>query len=464
MHLEFHGAIRVVTGSCYLLHIGEERFLFDCGLYQGSSRLQERNREPFRFDPRSLTAVIVTHAHIDHIGLLPKLAREGYDGPIHATRATGDLARILLPDAAHINEYDTMQYNRKAARAGCPLEQPLYVQADAEKAMAQLVSHKYEEEVVIGRGLRVRFRDAGHILGSSFIEATAEENGTSRRLTFSGDIGNLDQAIIKDPTPPDPTEVLLIESTYGNREHRPRTDTLEELAEILQTAYREGGNVIIPAFAVGRTQEILYRLRELSVEGRLPPFEVFVDSPLAISATRIVEQNPQCYDEETVYELTGLGHDPLDVPNLHFTRTAEASQQINFVKKPSLIISASGMCSAGRILHHLKHNLWKRETHVIFVGFQGEGTLGRLLVDGAPTVKIMGEEIKAAAHLHTIGGLSAHADRRGLLDWMAPLAGQRPRTFVVHGEEKAAEAFAVSIKETFGFPAQVPRWHERVAL
>lgn len=464
MHLEFHGAIRTVTGSCYLLQVGQERMLIDCGLYQGSPRLEARNREPFSFDPRSLTAVIITHAHIDHIGLLPKLVREGYDGPIHATEATGDLARILLPDAAHINQYDTEQRNRKAARAGRPPETPLYLQADAEKALAQIVAHKYDEETAIGRGLQVRFRDAGHILGSAFLEARAVEDRVVRRLTFSGDIGNLDQAIIKDPTPPEPTEVLLIESTYGDREHRPRSDTLQELAEILQTAYQDGGNVVIPAFAVGRTQEILYRLRELSVEGRLPPFEVYVDSPLAISATRIVEENPQCYDEETVYELTGLGRDPLDVPNLHFTRSAQESQQINFVRKPCLIISASGMCSAGRILHHLKHNLWKREAHVIFTGFQGEGTLGRLLVDGAPLVRIMGEEIKAAAHLHTIGGLSAHADRRGLLDWMAPLTPKRPRTFVVHGEEKAALAFAQSIAETYGFAAQAPRLHERVEL
>ncbi|NLH49733.1 MAG: MBL fold metallo-hydrolase [Myxococcales bacterium] len=464
MRLEFHGAIQTVTGSAYVLQIGAERFLFDCGMYQGASWLEKRNFLPFYFDPRQIKDVIVTHAHIDHIGLLPKLVREGFAGKIHATSATVDLARILLLDAAHIAEADTERRNRKFGRAGRPQEQPLYTAADAEKALEHLVAHRYHEEVPIGDGLRVVFRDAGHILGSAFIQATATENGNTRRILFSGDIGNRDQAIIKDPEAPEPADVLLIESTYGDRLHKPRPDTMKELHDILAQAYRDGGNVVIPAFAVGRTQEILYRLRELADEGRLPAFRVFVDSPLAISATRIVQDNPDCYDDETIYEISASGRDPLAVPNLRFTRQTIESQEINNVKEPCLIISASGMCNAGRILHHLKHNLWRRENHIVFVGYQGEGTLGRLLVDGAPRVKIMGEEVAVAAHIHTIGGFSAHADRDGLLEWMQPLAAGKPRTFIVHGEEKSAAAFAGEVNRRYGIRPVLPLWHEKVLL
>jgi len=462
LHLEFHGAVRTVTGSMFLLRVGDKQILFDCGMYQGPHWLEERNEKPFYFDPNMLDAVVVTHAHIDHIGLLPKLVKEGYAGPIYATRATADLARIMLLDSAHITERDTEHQNRRNKRAGKPLETPLYTTDDARETHKYFAPHRYEDEFEICEGVTAVFRDAGHILGSAFVQVTVKENGETKRITFSGDIGSTDRAIIKDPTPPDPCDVLLIESTYGDRLHKPTPDTIKELAEILHAAWRDGGNVIIPAFALGRTQEILYRLRDLSDEGRLPDFEVFVDSPLAISVTQIVRDNPQCYDGETIHDLTALGHDPLSVPNLHFTRQTHESIQINEVKKPSIIISASGMCTAGRILHHLKHNLWRRNAHIVFVGYQAQGTMGRMILDGRPRVKIFGEEVIVAAHVHSIGGLSAHGDRDGLLNWMEPALADKPRVFVVHGEEDSSMAFARTVHNKFDVKSEVPTWHEIV--
>jgi metallo-beta-lactamase family protein len=464
MRLEFLGAARSVTGSSYLLHIGEKKVLVDCGMYQGGAALEKRNRLPFTFDPRTLAAVIVTHAHIDHIGLLPKLVREGYGGPIHATHATCELARLLLADSAHIAQADAEHHNRKAQRAGEAPVAPLYGLDDAEAAMRLFAAHPYEEEIAIVPGLRAVYRDAGHILGSAFVETVVEDGGKPKRLTFSGDIGHRNPAIIRDPEPPRPTDALLIESTYGDRLHKSHADTVSELAQILKDAYADGGNVVIPAFAVGRTQEILYRLRQMAEQSALPPFRIYVDSPLAISVTQVVRENPDCWDEETLHILNVEHHDPLAVPRLAFTRTAPESIAINNSREPAIIISANGMCSAGRILHHLKHNLWRRESRIVFVGFQGEGTLGRMIVDGAPRVKIMGETIAVAAHIATIGGLSAHADRDGLTDWLAPIAGGKPRTFVVHGEAKAADAFAQTVREKFGIDATVPSLHDCAEL
>ncbi|HPM76496.1 MAG TPA: MBL fold metallo-hydrolase [bacterium] len=464
MNLEFHGAVRTVTGSAHLLRIGDRNFLIDCGMFQGPRYLEERNQLPFYFDPNLLDGVLLTHAHIDHSGLIPKLYKDGYRGPVHATRATVDLAQIMLLDSAHIAERDAIDHNRRARRKGHSLIKPIFTIEEAGQSLEQLVSHKYEDMIELAPGITAVFRDAGHILGSAFIEMTVRSEEGEKRITFSGDVGNKDQALIRDPFKPNPTDVLLIESTYGDRLHKPRTDTLAELADVLLVAWQDRGNVIIPSFAVGRTQEILYRLRELSEEGRLPGFNVYVDSPLAINATEIVRNNPQCYDDETIFGITGLGNDPLLVPNLRFTRDARESMAINEADKPSIIISASGMCTAGRILHHLKHNLWRRECHIVFVGFQAEGSLGRMLVDGAPRVKIFGQEVVAAAHIHTIGGLSAHADRDGLLEWMAPALHKHTKVFVVHGEEEAAASFAAGVKKEFGNPAVVPTWHEIARL
>jgi metallo-beta-lactamase family protein len=455
MELEFHGAAAEVTGSAHLLRFGQRQVLIDCGMRQGGKEEEKRNRKPFAFDPRRLDAVVATHAHIDHVGLLPKLVRDGYRGPVHATAATVELAKLLLMDSARIAEGDAERGSRRARRAGKRPLPPLYTVGDAEAASRLFIGHAYAEEIEIVDGLRVRFRDAGHILGSAFLEAVVRENGATRRIAFSGDIGNTGQAVIRDPETPSPADVVLIESTYGDRLHKSRPDTLNELSAVLDEAYRDRGNVVIPAFAVGRTQEILYRLRELAEAGRLPPFRVYVDSPLAIDVTKVVRDNPACFDEETLRELA-QHHDPLAPPNLSFTRDAAQSQAINFAREPGVIISANGMCSAGRILHHLKHNLWRRESHIVIVGFQGVGTLGRALVDGAPRVRIMGESIAVAAKIHTIGGLSAHADQAGLLAWLAPLAANKPRTFVVHGEPPAAVAFAQAVNGRFGYLPETP--------
>lgn len=463
MHIEFHGAVGTTTGSCFLVQVGETRFLVDCGMYQGPKAITARNEKPFPFLPRSIDFVLLTHAHIDHSGLLPRLVREGFNGPIYGTPATVDLLKLLLQDAAHIQEKDAEWRNRKSRRAGHIIEEPLYTVEDAEKACQQSRTINYHEPYQCAPGVQVVFRDAGHILGSAFLEIDLSEGDKTRRVVFSGDVGDTDQAIIRDPETATEADVLILESTYGDRRHRDKADTLRELGEILDRSHREGGNVVIPAFAVGRTQEILYQLHRLWQEGRLPPFQVFVDSPMAISATDIYRDHPECFDHETVQMLLN-DEGPFTLPNLHFTRDVQESIRINFVPEPSIIISASGMCHAGRILHHLKHNLWRRDSHVVFVGFQAEGTLGRALVDGTPRVKIMGEQIAVLAKIHTIGGLSAHADRDGLMEWAGHFKQSKPIVYVVHGEEQASFALAQSLRSAYRFDTRLPAWHERFAL
>lgn len=459
MRLEFHGAIRTVTGSCYLLGVGRKKILVDCGMYQGDGEIEERNARPLMFSPREIDAVLVTHAHIDHIGLLPRLVHEGFGGKIFCTRATRSLLPLMLKDSAHIQLQEAEWRNRKARRAGRHLVQPLYLIEDAEAACALARGVSYHEEFAVCENVRAIFRDAGHILGSAFIEVFATENGVTKKIVFSGDLGNREQAIIRDPEYADSADVLLVESTYGERNHKPREDTLTEFRTILEDAFRAGGNVIIPSFAVGRTQEVLYDLHDLASAESLPPFDIFVDSPMASAATQIYRDHTECFDEETV-ALLMKDDGPFMVPRLKFTHDVSESIAINRSKHPAIIISASGMCDAGRIRHHLKHNLWKRNAHVVFVGFQAEGTLGRRLVDGAPRVRIMGEDIAVTAHVHTVGGLSAHADQKILVDWVGRMAKSRPTVFVVHGEEKAGSALAAKLKEVHGLAAHLPVWHE----
>ncbi len=417
MNITFLGAAREVTGSCFLVETADTRFLVDCGMVQGGREAATRNRKPFAFDPASIDFVLLTHAHIDHSGLLPKLTRAGFQGPIHTTAATTDLLQVMLPDSAHIQESDAKRAKRHT---------------------------------------------------SAIIEVWITEYGQTTKLVFSGDLGQPGRPILRDPTPIEDADILFIESTYGDRAHKDQASSEEELIEIIErTLHRQGGNLIVPAFAVGRTQEILYHLHRLSREGRLRNLKVFVDSPMATEATRITRQHLELFDD-AAKQLAGWHALGKDLPYLHFTASAEESMALNQIRSGAIIISASGMCDAGRIKHHLRHNLPRRECSVLITGFQAQGTLGRRLVDGAKQVRIFGEEIPVRAAIHTVGGLSAHADQPALLAWSANFRNPPARTFVVHGEASAALAFAERLRADRGWNVAVPepgtsvQWNGRV--
>lgn len=456
MQLTFLGASGMVTGSSYLLEVEGRKLLVDCGMFQGSKATEALNRRPFLFAPADIDCVLLTHAHIDHSGLLPKLCKSGFKGPIYATKATTDLCRIMLPDSGHIQEFEAEIAGRKGRRAGRPVPVPLYTVDDAYACLKQFHPVAYEDTVDIGGGARVRFNDAGHILGSSIIEIWLREGEQTVKIVFSGDLGRPDQPLIKDPDYIDQADYIVMESTYGNRQHEDY-DKVEALAAIINDTVKRGGNIVIPAFAVGRTQTIVYYLRQLLKADMIPDIPVFIDSPLAISATDIFMHNPQDFDVEAYDMLVSDGVNPLRLPRLKFTRTAEESKAINFLKEPKVIISASGMADAGRILHHLKHNLWRPESSVLLVGYQAEGSLGRRLVDGVKRVKIMGEEVNVKARIYNLEGFSAHADQDELIGWLARLTTPPANVFLVHGEPEQSEAFAAVIKEKLGYAAYVPR-------
>ncbi len=463
MKIEFVGGARTVTGSSYIIKNDEFTIMVDCGMFQGTRELKERNFLHLIYDPPKIDALVLTHAHIDHSGLIPKLVRDGFNHSIYATGATTDLCTIMLPDSAHIQEMDAEWISRKQNRLGREAVDPLYTAADAEAALDRFVPVKYDETIKIHPKVSVRFRDAGHILGSAFIEMWIEEKGKTVKIVFSGDVGSTDQAIIRDPETVDEADVLLIESTYGDRLHKSRADTYEEFKQIINEARNRKGNIVIPSFAIERTQEIIYTLGRLFKSGEIPRMPVYIDSPLAISATEVFRKNQQSFDDETMRMILA-GETPLDFPNLHFTRTTEESKRLNKEAKGAIIISASGMCTAGRIKFHLQNNLYRPESSVVFVGFQAEGTLGRKLVDGQKRVKIYGEDVAVRATVHTLGGFSAHADRDGLLGWMSGIKNKNLKVFVVHGEEKAALSFAGSVKERFGFDCRVPGWGDIIDL
>ncbi|HQP68578.1 MAG TPA: MBL fold metallo-hydrolase, partial [Quisquiliibacterium sp.] len=447
MHISFIGAAQEVTGSCFLVETGDLRFLVDCGMFQGSREDRARNFVAWPFDPRTIDFVLLTHAHIDHSGLLPRLCALGFKGRIHTTRATADLLSVMLMDSAFIQESDWIRAQRRQGqggkrRRGERAAELLYTVAQAQACLEQVDGTPYDTDLQPAPGVRCRFRDAGHILGSASLEIWIDEAGGTRKLVFSGDLGQPGRPIVRDPTPIEQADVLVVESTYGNRLHRPLADTIEELVAVVQdTLRRRNGNIIIPAFALGRTQELLFLLADLRRKGRLPPMQVFVDSPMADRVTEITAHHPEFLDEQSRAMLSLRKPLPEGL-TLRFTKSVEESMALNRLKAGAIVIAASGMCDAGRIRHHLRHNIGRPECAVVIIGFQAVGTLGRRLVDGDKRVRILGDDLPVRATVHTIGGLSAHADRDALLSWLRGFRTPPARTFVVHGEAATASGFA----------------------
>ncbi len=457
MKLTFIGAAHEVTGSCHLLEANGKNILIDCGMEQGPD-LYENQKIPVT--PSDIDYILLTHAHIDHSGLIPLMCKNGFKGEIVTTFATADLCNIMLRDSAHIQEFEAEWRNRKAKRAGEPLYEPLYTTQDAVDAIGLFSPCDYGQRIEICPGVAVRYTDIGHLLGSASIEVWVEEAGVSKKIVFSGDIGNVEQPILKNPTLTREADYVVIESTYGDRIHsEERPDYLGEFTRILKETFERGGNVVIPSFAVGRTQEILYFIREIKEQKLIkefPNFEVYVDSPLAIEATNVFTKNGKgCFDKEAM-EVVNRGINPLVFPGLKLSVTSDESKMINFDKNPKVIISASGMCEAGRIRHHLKHNLWRPESTILFVGYQAVGTLGRKLIEGAPSVKLFGENIEVAAQIESLKGISGHADKKGLLDWLSGYETAIEHVFIVHGEDTVTEEFAKTVTDTFGWKAFAP--------
>ena len=460
MKLNFFGADQCVTGSCHCLEVNGKKILVDCGLQQGRD---EVSNAEFPFAAGSVDYVLITHAHIDHSGRVPMLIKQGFRGQILTTRLTADLMDIMLLDSAHIQESDAEWKNRKAARSGAPHVEPLYTIEDAAQVREYMTTCEYGQKVTLCEGVTVEFIDAGHLLGSASILVDATEGGVTKRLVFSGDIGNVDQPIIRDPSPVTGADYVVMESTYGDRNHTEVWSYTDDLARIIDETIGRGGNVVIPSFAVGRTQELLYFIREIKDKGLVksnPDFAVYIDSPLAKKATSIFTGDLRGSLDEEALELVKDGTHMFTFTNLRMTETSEESKALNLDPTPKVIISASGMCDAGRIRHHLKHNLWRPDSTIVFVGFQGEGTLGRALLDGAKSVKLFGEEIAVRAEIVNFQGLSSHADRDHLLAWIQNVKAPKPQhVFVVHGDREVAPYFAQSI-ESLGFTAHAPQYTE----
>lgn len=456
MKLQFLGADHEVTGSCHYMELAGKNILVDCGMEQGNDVFE--NQE-IPVNASEVDYVLLTHAHIDHSGLLPLLYAKGFRGEVYATSPTVDLCNIMLKDSAHIQMFEAEWRNRKAKRAGKEEYVPLYTMDDAQGVLRLFCPCSYNEKILLCEGITIRFSDVGHLLGSASIEIWAAEQNTTRKIIFSGDIGNLNQPIIKDPQYLKEADYVIMESTYGDRSHGERIDYVTELSKVIQHTFDRGGNVVIPSFAVGRTQEMLYFLRKIKNDKLIKGhenFEVYVDSPLAIEATSIFNRNVDiCFDEEAI-ELVKQGINPISFDGLKVSVTSEDSKAINFNEIPKVILSASGMCEAGRIRHHLKHNLWRKECTILFVGYQAYGTLGRALLDGVDCVTLFGEEIEVKAEIKKLDGISGHADREGLIKWLTAISPKPQQVFIVHGEDQVCDSFSRLLTEEYGYQAKAP--------
>lgn len=464
MKVSFLGAAGTVTGSCYMIETAGRRFCIDCGLHQGNRTIEARNRDEKPYEPKGLGFVLLTHAHMDHSGLLPKLVREGFSGPIYCTEPTADLLEVMLDDSAHIQEMEAEWQSRKAVRKGHDPVEPLYGEEHVPPTLELLSTVRYDETFEPLPGITVRYRDAGHILGSAFIEIEVRENADTYTLTFSGDLGQPDQLIVSDPQRGGAADYLFMESTYGDRDHKDKERSVREFRDAILATYERGGNVIIPAFAVERTQEVLYSLHCMHADGELPKdMAVFLDSPLAIKATNIFRKHPEYMDADA-RALFDAGSDPFHVPQLKMTPSVAESRAINDHDGPAIIVSASGMCNAGRVLHHLRHNLWRPEAAIIFVGYQGQGTTGRKIVDGVGRVRVHGEHVAVKAKVHTIGGFSSHAGQTEMLEWLSHFSNPQMQVVLLHGELEAQLTFQQKIAERFGFAVHIPEYLETMEL